>query len=72
MEIQKFKFRLAGIDTDEPDSKKLLIKAFSEIQDDRDFIIMKAIIFPLINLLWLGCILMALGTGIAIWQRIKA
>tara|TARA_R110002096_G_scaffold126532_3_gene273638 strand:+ start:68920 stop:71346 length:2427 start_codon:yes stop_codon:yes gene_type:complete len=72
LEIQKFKFRLAGIDTDEPDSKKLLIKAFSEIQDDRDFIIMKAIIFPLINLLWLGCILMALGTGIAIWQRIKA
>jgi len=25
----------------------------------------------MINLLWLGCILMALGTGIAIWQRVK-
>lgn len=71
LELQKFKFRLAGIDTDEPNSKKLIIKAFSEIEEERDFIIMKAIIFPLINLLWLGCILMALGTGIAIWQRVK-
>lgn len=72
LEIQKFKFRLAGIDTEEPNSKKLIIKAFSEIEEERDFIIMKAIIFPLINLLWLGCILMAIGTGIAIWQRVKA
>lgn len=72
LETQMFKFRLAGIDTEEQNSKKLVIKAFSEIQEKRDFIIMKAIIFPLINLLWLGCILMAIGTGIAIWQRVKA
>jgi cytochrome c biogenesis factor len=25
----------------------------------------------MINLLWVGCILMALGSSIAVWQRIK-
>jgi cytochrome c-type biogenesis protein CcmF len=36
-----------------------------------DFIIMKAIIFPGINILWIGSLLMAIGTGIAVWTRIK-
>jgi cytochrome c-type biogenesis protein CcmF len=36
----------------------------------RDFVIMKAIIFPQINLLWTGCILMFIGTWVAIRKRI--
>jgi cytochrome c-type biogenesis protein CcmF len=36
-----------------------------------DFIIMKAAIFPYINILWIGSIIMILGTGIAIYHRIK-
>jgi cytochrome c biogenesis factor len=32
---------------------------------------MKAIIFPGINILWIGALLMAIGTGIAVWTRIK-
>lgn len=36
-----------------------------------EFIIMKAIIFPYINLLWLGSILMILGTILAIFARFK-
>ena len=36
-----------------------------------DFIVMQAIIFPYINILWIGCILMVLGTMISVWQRIK-
>lgn len=36
-----------------------------------DFIIMKAIVFPGINLLWLGCVLMVVGTGMAVWARVK-
>ena len=37
----------------------------------REFIIMKAIIFPYINILWVGCLLMIIGTWIAIIKRIK-
>lgn len=36
-----------------------------------DFIVMKAIIFPGINILWTGCILMAIGTAMAVYQRIR-
>jgi cytochrome c-type biogenesis protein CcmF len=36
-----------------------------------DFIIMKAINFPLINMLWLGCIIMIIGTVIAVIHRIQ-
>lgn len=36
-----------------------------------DFIIMKAIVFPGINLLWLGCILMVVGTGMAVVARVR-
>lgn len=36
-----------------------------------DFIIMKAIVFPGINLLWLGCVLMVIGTGMAVWARVS-
>jgi cytochrome c-type biogenesis protein CcmF len=37
---------------------------------DNDFIIMKAMIFPWINILWIGCIIMVIGTGMAVYQRI--
>jgi cytochrome c-type biogenesis protein CcmF len=37
----------------------------------QEFIVMKAIIFPGINILWMGCILMAIGTGMAVLQRIR-
>jgi cytochrome c-type biogenesis protein CcmF len=38
---------------------------------DKDFIIMKAIVFPMINILWIGCILMIIGTVLAIVERIR-
>ena len=34
-----------------------------------DFIVIQAIIFPLINTLWLGCILMTIGSFMAVRQR---
>ncbi len=37
----------------------------------RDFIVMQAIVFPFINLLWLGCVIMIIGTIIAIYSRVK-
>ena len=36
---------------------------------EREFVIMQAIIFPGINILWIGCILMAIGTFMAVRQR---
>lgn len=39
---------------------------------EREFVIMQAIVFPGINILWIGCILMAVGTFVAIRQRMRA
>jgi len=47
--------------------------AVSEKKSNRqDFIIMKAIIFPGINLLWTGCILLILGSLLAVRHRINS
>jgi cytochrome c-type biogenesis protein CcmF len=37
----------------------------------KDFFVMEAYVFPYINVLWIGCLVMALGTGIAIIERIR-
>ncbi|MEQ9186870.1 MAG: cytochrome c biogenesis protein CcsA [Cryomorphaceae bacterium] len=37
----------------------------------REFIVMKAILFPWINILWLGIIVMGIGTLLAVFQRFK-
>jgi cytochrome c-type biogenesis protein CcmF len=39
---------------------------------EAEFVVMQALIFPGINILWIGCVLLALGTGMAVWQRIRA
>jgi cytochrome c-type biogenesis protein CcmF len=38
---------------------------------EREFVILQAIVFPGINILWIGCILMALGTFVAVRQRMR-
>ena len=37
----------------------------------KEFIVMQAIQFPMINILWIGCVVMFLGTVMAIRHRIK-
>lgn len=37
----------------------------------KEFIVMQAIQFPMINILWIGCIVMFLGTMMAVRHRIK-
>ena len=37
----------------------------------RDFIVMQAVIFPQINILWIGCIIMVIGTTLSIRHRYK-
>ena len=69
MENPPFKIRFADIDTE---SDKIKITAWTQVEEDETpFIVMKAIVFPYINLLWAGCILMAIGTGMAVWQRVR-
>jgi cytochrome c-type biogenesis protein CcmF len=36
-----------------------------------DFIVIQAIIFPLINVLWLGCLLMTIGSFMAVRRRLR-
>ncbi|MFT6715709.1 MAG: cytochrome c-type biogenesis protein CcmF [Saprospiraceae bacterium] len=38
----------------------------------KDFVVLKAINFPLINMLWLGCVVMALGTFMSVVKRVKS
>ncbi|MFN0035980.1 MAG: cytochrome c biogenesis protein CcsA [Saprospiraceae bacterium] len=37
-----------------------------------DYIVLEAIIFPGINLVWLGCIMMLLGIALSLWKRLKS
>lgn len=69
LENPPFKFRFTDINTETDEIK---ITAWTQVdRSDKPFIVLKAIVFPFINILWAGCILMALGTGIAVWQRLS-
>jgi len=54
----------------DPQTKKLSL-SIRETEKPLDFIIMKAIVFPYINLVWLGGILTFLGALISMWRRAK-
>ena len=69
MEELGLKFGFMGVD---PDSEKLTILLFEKNKNGGDFVIMQAIVFPFINVLWIGCIIMVLGTLIAVKNRIKS
>ena len=44
--------------------------AWEKKNEDPPFVLMQAFIFPYINLLWLGAILMGIGTLLAVWKRV--
>ncbi|GAB5558217.1 MAG: cytochrome c biogenesis protein CcsA [Schleiferiaceae bacterium] len=62
------KLRFEGVDNE---SKGIVIKAWEHTEEEPELIIVKAVIFPFINLLWLGCFLMAIGTIQAMYVRMK-
>ena len=62
------RFSFSKID---PATGKIELAVSEKKANKKDFIIMKAIVFPGINILWLGCILMIIGSLIAIRKRIK-
>ncbi|RME15433.1 MAG: hypothetical protein D6799_06065 [Bacteroidetes bacterium] len=53
-----------------PDTEEIEI-AVVEQQPTKDFIVMEASIFPMINLLWLGCIVMSAGVLVYLIQKNK-
>lgn len=55
----------------DPETERFHIRIREKTSNASDFIIMKAIVFPGINILWLGCILMGIGTGMAVWVRVR-
>ena len=42
-----------------------------KLGNNKDFIVMEAYVFPFINILWLGCLIMAVGIIISIIERIR-
>lgn len=63
--------RLSFVSID-PQTEKIKLKVEEEQGEKQDFIVLQAIVFPYINLLWLGSILMIIGTFIAVAQRLKS
>lgn len=54
----------------DPSSGKIELIIREKKSNKPDFIIMKAIVFPGINILWTGCILMIIGTVLAVRHRL--
>jgi cytochrome c-type biogenesis protein CcmF len=54
-----------------PETNEVEISVYEKKSNNREFVIMKAIVFPQINILWTGCILMIIGTWIAIRKRMR-
>lgn len=62
------KFRLVKII---PEDHKFEVEMLKKPGKQKDYIIMKAIVFPYINLLWSGTIIMVIGFAFAIARRVK-
>ncbi|MCB0397397.1 MAG: cytochrome c biogenesis protein CcsA, partial [Flavobacteriales bacterium] len=54
-----------------PDSERFVVVIKEKKKAASDFIIMKAIVFPFINILWLGAVLLVAGTAMAIRKRMR-
>ena len=50
---------------------KISLKIQESNASKRDFVIMKAVVFPYINLLWIGAILTVIGILFSVYTRIK-
>lgn len=68
LDEQGLKIAFSKID---PSSGEFTFVVAEHEKNRREFIVMQAIMFPMINVLWIGCILMVIGTLIAVFQRVK-
>ncbi len=54
-----------------PETHKMDFAVSESKRTSKDFIVLEAVVFPYINILWFGCLIMVLGTVLSIRQRIK-
>ncbi len=54
-----------------PSNGNIQISLQEKKSNKRDFIVMQALVFPYINILWGGCIIMVIGTVISVVERLK-
>ena len=54
-----------------PNEGSVEIQMAEKVNNVKDFIVIEAYMFPMINLLWLGCLIMVFGTTIAVIERIR-
>lgn len=54
-----------------PEDGTIEITMSEKLSNNKDFIVMEAYVFPYINVLWLGCLIMSIGTVIAILERVR-
>jgi len=54
-----------------PETHKMDFTISESKRTSKDFIVLEAVVFPYINILWFGCLIMVLGTVLSIRQRIK-
>ena len=69
--VDKIGLKLELFEID-PEEEKIGIKVYEAKNKIKEFIIMKASVFPYINILWIGAILMIIGTLFAIVSRIAS
>ncbi len=55
----------------DPQSGKINVYVSEKKSNKRDYIVMEAMIFPWINVLWIGCLIMVTGTILAMRERQK-
>lgn len=67
VDAARLRFKFEGVD---PKTGTIRIET-AELDSSGDFIIMKAIVFPWINLVWAGTIIMIIGFLMAIVRRIR-
>jgi len=52
-----------------PSEGSIEIQMSEKVSNSKEFVVLEAYMFPYINLLWLGCLVMITGTLIAIFER---
>ena len=54
-----------------PNDGSVEIQMSEKVNNSKEFVVLEAYMFPFINVLWIGCLLMIIGTIIAIIERVN-
>jgi len=55
-----------------PNEGSIEIQMSEKVNNTKEFVVLEAYMFPFINVLWIGCIVMVIGTIVAILERRRA